>query len=181
MGSALTDAWTYFWNFGDGTGATTTTSTLNNNQTHTYSLAGLYTVLLTLIDSASNSSTFTSSVQVTTPAQAPSNGASGGGSYITISGGGYFVTANNQPVTLPTTIVTSPIVVASLANENKATSTVATSAKSQVKNKTTVAKKKVTPKKPIAVKKVTTVVKTTEQPTFWNKVVSFIKKFGFGN
>ncbi len=181
VGTALTDSWSYFWNFGDGTTATSTSTTLGVTQSHTYSLSGLYNVILTLLDSASNSSTKSSLVQVTAPAPAQSNGASGSGSSVSVSGGGYFVTSGNQMITQPISFVVTPISFTLLPSEKKATSTVATSTKSQVKNKEVVTKKKVTVKKPVVIKKVTAVSKATERPSLWNKVVSFIKKFGFGN
>ncbi|WP_329056243.1 PKD domain-containing protein [Amycolatopsis sp. NBC_01488] len=55
-----TPAYSYSWNFGDGSAASTT-----QNPSHTYNSAGTYTATLTVTDSASPAKTATSTVQVT--------------------------------------------------------------------------------------------------------------------
>jgi PKD repeat protein len=65
-----TPAYTYSWNFGDGTTST------SQNPSHTYSTAGTYTATLTVKDSASPANTASSTVTITAdPVQATVPGA----------------------------------------------------------------------------------------------------------
>jgi peptidoglycan hydrolase-like protein with peptidoglycan-binding domain len=120
LGSAIHDTWSYLWDFGDGTTATANNvSTLGNNQTHTYSVAGLYNVLLTLIDSASNSAHASAPVTVTAPTTGGGGGVSyGGGGGASYGGSGYFVgtstatssiTSSGTTASVPTVTTALPV------------------------------------------------------------------------
>lgn len=77
--SAGVDSWNYAWNFGDGTTAAANVATIGNNQTHTYSTPGSYTISLLLTDQYNLISSSQSGVTaVSTP---PSGGGGGGGAY----------------------------------------------------------------------------------------------------
>ncbi|RKZ99348.1 MAG: hypothetical protein DRQ47_11190 [Gammaproteobacteria bacterium] len=63
---------TYEWDFGDEGTST------EDSPSHTYSMAGSYTVVLTATDGQSNISTFSSSVTVSDPPPPASSGGGGG-------------------------------------------------------------------------------------------------------
>ena len=64
----VTDSWTYDWSFGDGATSTFATTTIGgNDQSHTYSASGSYTVLLTVTDQYGLSSATSTLVTVTAP------------------------------------------------------------------------------------------------------------------
>jgi PKD repeat protein len=82
-----TPAYTYSWNFGDGSATSTA-----QNPSHTYSTVGTYTATLTVSDSASPANTATSTVSVTadpiasSPPSAPQNlTAAGGANQVTLN------------------------------------------------------------------------------------------------
>jgi uncharacterized protein YjbI with pentapeptide repeats len=81
-GGVIGDSFTYLWNFGDGTFATANTATVGNNQTHTYTTPGIYTVTLTLSDAFGGVATASQAVTVVSPvvvAPAPAPVVGGGG------------------------------------------------------------------------------------------------------
>ncbi len=94
--SAINDVLTYLWSFGDGTNTSTTSAT---QISHTYTLAGTYTIQLTVTDAFNRSSVAAQSVTITS---APSGGGGGG----IVSTGGAIITV---PSTANTTAPIPPV------------------------------------------------------------------------